>query len=107
MTDKDMITMSRRESKRLHFIHQALDRKISQVAAAEVVGLGARQFRRLIKRVRVEGDEGVCHRSHGRASNNQIPRKAKNRVLRLFRQAYYDFNLVHARRSSLRITGSP
>jgi transposase len=96
VADKDMITMSRRESKRLHLIHQALDQKITQVAAAEVMGLSARQFRRLIKRVRSEGDEGICHRSRGRESNNQIPRRTKDRALQLFAQEYADFNLTHA-----------
>jgi len=96
VADKDMITMSRRESKRLHLIHQVLDLKITQVAAAKVLGVSDRQLRRMIKRVRAEGDEGICHRSRGRASNNRIPRKTKNRVLRLFRQTYADFNLVHA-----------
>lgn len=96
MADKDMITMSRRESKRLHLVHQALDRKINQVAAAKVLGLCDRQFRRLLKRVRTEGDEGVCHRSRGRASNNRIPRKIRNRALSLFKREYFDFNLAHA-----------
>ena len=96
MADKDMITMSRRESKHLHLIHQALDRTITQVAAAEVLDLSARQFRRLLKRVRSEGDEGICHRSRGRASNNRISPKIKSQALRLFKQEYADFNLVHA-----------
>lgn len=96
MADKDMITMSRRESKRLHIIHQALDRKITQVAAAEALGLSDRQLRRLIKRVRTEGDDGICHRSRGRASNHRIPRKIKARALKLFKEEYADFNLVHA-----------
>jgi transposase-like protein len=91
-----MITMSRRESKRLHLIHQALNRKITQVAAAEVLGLSARQFRRQLRRVRAEGDEGICHRSRGRASNNRISPQIKSRVLWLFKQEYADFNLVHA-----------
>lgn len=91
-----MITMSRRESKRLHIIHQALDQKITQVAAAEVLGLSDRQLRRLIKRVRTEGDDGICHRSRGRTSNHRIPRKIKTRALRLFKHEYADFNLVHA-----------
>ena len=91
-----MITMSRRESRRLHLIHQALDRKITQVAAAEVLGLSDRQFRRLLKRVRFEGDDGICHRSRGRSSNNRIPGKIRNRALRLFKREYADFNLAHA-----------
>lgn len=96
MADKDMITMSRRESKRLHLIHQALDRKITQAAAAEVLELSSRQFRRLLRRVRFEGDEGVCHRSRGQASNNRIRPKIKRQVLQLFKREYADFNLVHA-----------
>ena len=91
-----MITMSRRESKRLHVIHQALDRKLTQEAAAEVLGLSDRQFRRLIKRVRTEGDDGICHRSRGKVSNHRISRKIKGRVLQLFKREYPDFNLSHA-----------
>src|SRR5512145_296146 len=91
-----MITMSRRESKRLHIIHQALDLKITQVAAAAVLSLSERQLRRLIKRVRAEGDDGICHRSRGKASNHRIRPKIKARALKLFKQEYDDFNLAHA-----------
>lgn len=96
MADKDMITMSRRESKRLHLIHQALDRKVTQIAAAAVLGLSDRQFRRLIKRVSAEGDDGICHRSRGHASNHRISRRIKERTLKLYKQEYADFNLAHA-----------
>jgi transposase len=100
-----MITMSRRESKRLHLIHQALDRKITQVAAAEGLHLSARQFRRLLRRVRTEGDDGICHRSRGRASNNRISPKTKSRVLRFFKREYADFNLVHATEKLFEVHG--
>lgn len=96
MADKDMITMSRREAKRLHIIHQALDEKITQGEAAGLVGLSDRQIRRLIRRIREEGDEGICHRSRGKSSNHRIPRKIKERALKLFKQEYADFNLAHA-----------
>lgn len=96
MAEKDMITMSKREAKRLHIIHQALDKKISQVDAADIIGLGDRQIRRMIKRVRKEGDEGICHRSRGNTSNHRIPKNIKNKALKLFQGLYKDFNLVHA-----------
>lgn len=96
MAEKDMITMSRKEAKALHIIHQALDKKITQGEAAAIIGLSDRQIRRLIKRVRIEGDEGVCHRSRGKASNRCIPKKIKEKTLRLFKEKYKDFNLVHA-----------
>jgi transposase len=96
VAEKDMITMSLREAKTLRIIHQTLDKKITQAEAAEVIGISERQIRRLIKRVRLEGDEGICHRSRGKASNRCIPQKAKEKTLRLFREKYKDFNLAHA-----------
>jgi transposase len=96
VAEKDMITMSRTEARRLHIIHQALDERITQAEAAALAGLSDRQIRRMIKRIREEGDEGVCHRSRGRSSNHRIPRKIKEKTLRLFREEYKDFNLTHA-----------
>jgi transposase len=96
VAEQDMIIMSRREAKRLHIIHQTLDKKFTQAEAASAIGLSDRQVRRIIKRLREEGDEGICHRSRGKASNRQIPHKIKNRALELFKTRYADFNLVHA-----------
>ena len=86
MTDKDMISMSRRETRRLHIIHQALDKRITQAMAAELVGLSSRQLRRMVKRVREEGDDGISHRSRGKASNRRFPQKFKDKVLKLYRK---------------------
>ena len=94
MTDKDMITMSRREATRLHILHQALAQKMTQAEAAGLMGLSDRQVRRLLRRVRAEGDAGICHRARGRASNHRLPVKAQ--ALTLFQHEYSDFNLVHA-----------
>jgi len=96
VTEKDMITMSREEASKLHIIHQALGEKITQVAAAELAGLSDRQMRRLIKRIRIEGDDGICHRSRGKASNHRISKKVKKRAIELFKKEYPDFNLAHA-----------
>ena len=96
VADKDMLTMSRREAMRLHILHQALERKVTQQEAARLMGLSARQVRRLIRRVRREGDPGICHRARGKASNRRIPLPVKARVLALVRKQYSDFNLVHA-----------
>ncbi len=96
MTEMDMITMSRRETKRLHIIHQALDKRITQKKAAELVGLSSRQLRRMIKRVRAEGDEGISHRSRGKDSSHCVPKKIKEKALKLFREKYSDFGPTFA-----------
>jgi transposase len=96
VADKDMITMSRREARRLHILHQALERKLAQREAAGLIGLSDRQVRRLVQRLRAEGEGGICHRARGRPSNHRIPQRVKARALRLFRDKYRDFNLTHA-----------
>lgn len=105
VTEKDMITMSRREATRLHILHQAVSKKISQVTAAELICLSDRQVRRMIKRVIEEGDDGICHRSRGKASNHRIPKKIKARTLKLFQTQYKDFNLVHATEKLFEVHG--
>lgn len=96
MAEKDMITMSRKEARKLHIIHQALDERITQAEAASLMGLSGRQIRRMIKRIRKAGDEGICHQSRGTPSNRRIPKKVKEKTLPLFRVDYKDFNLTHA-----------
>jgi hypothetical protein len=93
---KDMITMSRREVSRLHILHQTVEKKVTQREAAGFMGLSDRQVRRLIKRLRAEGDEGICHRGRGKAANHRIPTRVKARALALFQAHYQDFNLTHA-----------
>ena len=105
MAEKDMITMSRREAKRLHILHQALDEKITQIEAAGLIGISDRQIRRMIKRIRAEGDKGISHRSRGKASNHRIPRKVKERAVKLFRKEYHDFNLAHATEKLFEVHG--
>src|SRR3972149_4251863 len=97
--------MSRQEAKRLHIIHQAIDQKITQAEAAIIIDLSDRQIRRMIKRIRKEGDEGICRRSRGKTSNHRIPKKIKDKTLKLFREQYGDFNLVHATEKLLEVHG--
>jgi transposase len=68
-----------------------LEQKISQKQAAEVAGLSPRQMRRLMKRVKVEGDRGIVHRRRGQPSNRRIADKTKQKVLALFEKHYGDY----------------
>jgi hypothetical protein len=91
MAGKDRILMSTKERRRLHLIQQALEKKIKQVEVARVLGLSDRQVRRIVKRVGVEGDEGLVHRSRGQCSNRAIDVKKKVRILKLYQKRYSDF----------------
>src|SRR5208337_734294 len=76
-----MITMSRRETKRLHIIHQALDKRITQKTAAELVGLSSRQLRRMLKRVREDGDDGIAIVPAARVRIVASPKRSKRKHL--------------------------
>jgi hypothetical protein len=91
MAGEDMVMIGQGELKRLHVIRRVLERVIKQVEAAEILSLSGRQIRRIVKRIRSEGDRGAVHKSRGRPSNRRIPHKIKDRVIRLYRAQYKDF----------------
>ena len=91
MAGKDIIAMTQEELKRLHVIHKSLDRSITQIEAAGIIGVCLRQVQRIVRKVRVEGDKGIIHKSRGKASNKALPDKIKSKVLKLYKEKYPDF----------------
>jgi transposase len=91
MVREETVRMSVQELKRVHVIRQAMGKALRQRAAGEVLGVTARHIRRLIQRVRAEGDAGLVHRSRGTPSNRRYRPALKARVLRLYAQHYRDF----------------
>ena len=91
MVREDKGFMSVKEFRRLHVIHQVIEKKLTQVEAGRWLGLTDRQVRRLVKRVEVEGDGGVVHRGRGKPSNRAIDGKIKARVLTVYGTTYADF----------------
>lgn len=59
MAGKDIIMLTQEELKKLHIIRPALDRKIKQIEAADMLSLSDRQIRRLTARIRQEGFKKV------------------------------------------------
>jgi hypothetical protein len=80
-----------KELRHLHVIRKLLDKEISGKEASGWLCLSLRQIWRIAKRVRLEGDKGVIHRSRGRPSNRRISYEVREEVLRLYRSKYGDF----------------
>ncbi len=91
MVGEDRVMMSGKESRRVHVIRQVREKRITQEKAGDLLGLTARQIRRLIKRVEQAGDQGLAHRGRGQPSNRRIAEPVKARVLRLYEKRYGDF----------------
>ncbi len=83
--------MRQRDLKRLHVIGKVLEGSLTQKQAAEVVSLSERQIRRIIRRIEVEGDKGIQHRSRGRQSNRKLPKKLTARILKLYQEKFQGF----------------
>ncbi len=91
MAGKDIISMTQGELKRLYIVRKALDKSITQAEAANIIGRCLRQVRRIVKRVKREGDSGVIHKSRGKPSNRALPGRIKQRALKLYKEKYNDF----------------
>ena len=91
MAEKDIIAMTQEELKRLHVIHKALDKHITQAQAASIIGICLRQVQRIAKAVRIKGDTAIIHKSRGQDSNRATPVKIKDKVLKLYKEKYPDF----------------
>jgi transposase len=65
--------------------------ELNQVEAAEILSLSSRQIRRIVRRVKKEGQRGIVHRSRGRPSNRKIADQLKEKVIKLYRKSYQDF----------------
>lgn len=91
MVREDRVTMSAKELRRVHVLHQVRDKRITQRAAGTMLGLTDRQIRRLIWQVEQAGDQGLIHRGRGKPSNRRIAAPVKAKVLRLYAARYGDF----------------
>jgi len=91
MAEKDIVMLRQKDLKRLHVMHKVLEGTMTQAEAAELISLSERQIRRIAKRIRQEGDKGICHTARGKPSHRKLPKKLKNRIIRLYTTTYADF----------------
>lgn len=89
--EKDRIEMSQRERDVLKVMSLVLSGKRSQLEAARLLGRSTRQIRRLLVRLRSDGDMAVVHRLRGRPSNHQLDPALRRRALKLYRRKYAGF----------------
>ncbi|MFO0753719.1 MAG: helix-turn-helix domain-containing protein [Thermodesulfovibrionales bacterium] len=88
MAGRDILMIRQKELRCLHVVHKVLEGEITQGVAAEMLLMSERQVRRMVRRVRAEGDAGIAHRSRGRHSNRRKAPKLKGRIIALYREKY-------------------
>jgi transposase len=74
---------------------KAMAKKISWADAAEIIGVSCRTMRRWRERMEADGYSGLADRRRGKASPKRVALATCEKVLGLYREQYFDFNIRH------------
>src|SRR4029077_3684692 len=86
----ETLTMSRKERDRLRIMVGVKANELSQVQAAELMGLCYRQAKRVWRRYQNEGDAGLVHRLRGKPGLRCKPAALRTEVLKLCAEERYE-----------------
>ena len=76
-------------------ILRAISGEINCIQAAEIIGVSPRTMRRWRQRYQEYGYDGLFDRRLKRPSPKRVPLETVEKVLRLYREKYFDFNVSH------------
>jgi transposase len=93
----ERIAMSQDERDDLHWLKRVEAGSMTQREAAEKMGVTTRWVRKLVKRMKKEGDAVVVHGLRGRASNRKLSDKTQRQALAILRKPdWHDFGPTFA-----------
>jgi transposase len=88
--------MNRMERERASLVRQCLEGRLCQREASERLGIGVRQFKRLVRTWRVHGDAGLISRQRGRPSHRRLDEALRLRIGALLAGKYAGFGATLA-----------
>jgi transposase len=97
MAQSRLITLSasERAMKMQEIILKAMSGQIKWYQAAQILGFSARQMRRWKSRYENHGYDGLYDRRRKLPSPRKIAFETAQKILRLYREEYFDFNMRH------------
>ena len=90
------LLMSGLERERAFVVRQSVEGRLGQREASERLGIGVRQFKRLVRGWRSNGDAGLVSRQRGRPSHRRMSEALRSRIGALLRDQYADFGATLA-----------
>jgi hypothetical protein len=90
MTNR-IVAMSVKELDRLAIIQKITSKQLTQIEAAKQLHLTTRQVRRLQRKYKKQGPEGIVSKKRGKFSNNQLHSDLKSTAIELIKTHYHDF----------------
>jgi len=76
-------------------ILRAIAKRITWIQAAAIIGISARQMRRMKERYEQYGYDGLYDRRKGKPSPKRVPLEMVEKILGLYQDEYHDFNVLH------------
>lgn len=84
-----------RQMTRKEIILKAINKQITWIQAASILGVTDRQMRRLKKRYETQGYDGLHDYRGGKPRRQRIPSKIIEEICRLKKEVYPDFSMKH------------
>jgi len=91
MDKGEMLQMTQRELDRVKILHQAIQKRITQEKAGELLELSREWVNRLCQRIKKKGDRAVIHGLRGQPSNHQLPAGLADKAISKIKEKYSDF----------------
>jgi transposase len=92
---KEMVTLNKKEQKRVLVLNQVEAKKISCRQASQILEISIRQVKRLIATYRRMGAGGIAHGNKVRQPSNTLPIEVKQKIFDLMRTTYAGCNTQH------------
>jgi len=86
-----LVQMSTKELSRLEVMQRLSEKRMRQKEAGEILHLGKRQIKRLLKSYRKQGAVGLVSKHRGRKGNNRLSESMKKQGLNLLKTKYQGF----------------
>ena len=101
----ELLTMSNTEITRLGIMQKLKDRRLNQKEAARMLGISARQVKRLYRAYKAQGVWGLVNQRRGKPSNNRLDPKIVQQAIDLIYERYQDFGPTLAHEKLVEVHG--
>jgi len=92
----ETVTMSYEELDRVGVIERVIEKRLTQLEAARVLGLTSRQVRRLRRAYERDGPVGLVSKHRGRPSHRRLSAELRREAIGIIRSQYADFGPTFA-----------
>jgi transposase len=99
------LEMSADERERSHLVRQHVEGRLSQREASARLGIGVRQFKRLVRSWRQDDDAGLVSRQRGRPSNHRLSDLRRAEIAALLQGRYAGFGATLASEKLVELDG--